>query len=106
MTFRGVLEKGQRCEMLLLSYHIHDTSTNKQIKQALSCINGSFPPNLPTYMLSSADLFGCQQGENFIKVVNILVVISFQNYNFKNDFPFNLAFVCVLAPTMAPFVEP
>lgn len=57
-------------------------------------------------MLSSADLFGCQQGENFIKVVNILVFISFQNYNFKNDFPFNLAFVCVLAPTMAPFVEP
>lgn len=106
MSFRGLLDKGQRCEMLLLSYHIHETSTNKQIKQALSCANGISPPNLLTYVLSSADLSGCQQGENFIKVVNVLVFISFQNYNFKNDFPLNLAFVCVLAPTMAPFVEP
>lgn len=64
------------------------------------------PPSLLTYMLSSADRFGCPQGENFIKGVNILVFISFQNYNFKNDFPLNLGFVCVLALTVAPFVEP
>lgn len=75
MSFRGLLDKGQSCDMLLLSYLIHETSTNKQIKQVLSYANGISPSSLLTYMLSSADLYGCQQGENFIKVVNILVFI-------------------------------
>lgn len=61
--------------------------------------------NLLAYVFSSADVPECKQGENSTKVVNILVFISFQNYNFKNDFPLNLASVCALAPQMAPFVE-
>lgn len=65
-----------------------------------------FPPNLLAYMFSSTDVFECKLGENSTNVVNILVFISFQNYNFKNYFPLNLASVCVLAPEMAPFVEP
>lgn len=67
----------------------------------------AFPaPNLLAYVFSSADVFECKQGEKSTEVVNILVVVSFQNYNFKNDFPLSLASVSTLAPKMPPFVEP
>lgn len=66
--------------------------------------------NLLVDVLSCADVFECKQGENSAEVVNILVnmvkiFISFQNYNFKNDLPLNLASVCALAHRVAPFVE-
>lgn len=91
--------------MLLTSHHIHEASTNKQIKQVLSCANGTFS-NLLADTFPCADVFECKQGENSTEVVNVLVFISFHNYNFKNVLPLNLASVCALAPSVAPFVEP
>lgn len=89
--------------MLPLSYHIHETSTNEQIEQVLSCANDIFAPYLLACMFYSADVF--EKGETKNKVDNILGLISFKNHNFRNDLSLNLAFVYALSPKMAPFVE-